>query len=57
MKEGFGWIYLYGLIIKCVHPLEAQTLMNETHNGFCGGHFVTKTTTHKIMRDGLIWIV
>jgi hypothetical protein len=29
--------------------------MEELHAGFCGGHHVARTTTHKILRLGYYW--
>jgi hypothetical protein len=38
-----------------VDDIESKKLMDEFHGGFCGGHFVAKTTTHKIFRAGYYW--
>jgi transposase InsO family protein len=38
-----------------VDDVESKELMDEFHGGFCGGHFVAKTTTHKIVRVGYYW--
>jgi hypothetical protein len=44
-----------GLILRCVDELESKRLMTEFHSIFCGGHFVEKTTAHKILRAGYYW--
>jgi hypothetical protein len=44
-----------GVILRCVDPEEATSLTKEFHQGLCGGHHATKTTTHKILRGGYYW--
>ena len=43
-KDGLGWRNPDGLILRCVDELESKKLMVEFHLGFCGGHFVARTT-------------
>jgi hypothetical protein len=38
------------VMLKCVDQDQAQRLLEEMHSGVCGGHYMVKTTTHKIMR-------
>jgi hypothetical protein len=38
------------LILRCVDDVEAKKLMEDLHEGLCGGHHATTTTTHKILR-------
>ena len=54
-QEGLGWKNLDGLILRCVDEKESRRLLDEFHSGFCGGHFVAKTTAHKILRAGYYW--
>jgi hypothetical protein len=51
-KYGLGWRNLVGVILKCVNKEEAKNLVNDFHSGYCGGHFVAHTTSHKILRVG-----
>jgi hypothetical protein len=44
-----------GVILKCVDQDQAQNLLEEMHSGVCGGHYMEKTTAHKIMRAGFWW--
>ena len=44
-----------GLILGCVDEEESQILLGEFQLGFCSGHFVAKTTAHKILRAGYYW--
>jgi len=46
-RNGLGWRNLDGIIIRCVDEEESIKLITEFHSGFCGGHFVAKTTTQK----------
>ena len=55
IQEGLGWRNPDGLILRCVDEVESKRLMTEFHSGFCGGHFVAKTTTHKILREVYYW--
>ena len=54
-KDGLGWRNPDGLILRCVDEPESKKLMVEFHLGFCGGHFVVRTTSHKILRVGYYW--
>jgi hypothetical protein len=54
-KDGLGWKYLDGVLLRCVNQEEAEKLLKELHSGFCGGHFAACTTSHKILRDGYYW--
>ena len=55
IKDGLGWRNPDGIILRCVDENESKKLMDEFHNGFCGGHFTARTTTHKILRAGYYW--
>jgi hypothetical protein len=54
-RDGLGWKNPDGVILRCVDDVESKKLMDEFHGGFCGGHFATKTTTHKILRERYYW--
>jgi hypothetical protein len=41
-----------GVILRCVDELESKRLLVDFHSGFCGGNFVAKITTHKILKEG-----
>jgi hypothetical protein len=49
-KDVLGWRNPDGIILRCVDEIEDKKLVDEFHAGFCGGHYATKTTTHKILR-------
>jgi hypothetical protein len=49
--------YAYGLLLQCVNDDEARKLLHEIHGSstsviHIGGHFSTKSTTFKIIRNG-----
>lgn len=48
MEGGLGWGNLDSLILGCVDPCEVEKLMNDMHNGLCGGHFAAKATTKNL---------
>lgn len=45
-QEGLEWRNPKGLILGYVDEVEAQRLIEEVHNGFCGGHCVARTIAH-----------
>lgn len=49
------WRNLKGLLLRCVDGDKAKDLLIEMHKGACGGHYMAKTTTHKILREGFWW--
>jgi hypothetical protein len=51
-QDGLGWKNPDGIILRCVNKDEADQLIKELHSGYCGGHFASRTTTHKILRAG-----
>ena len=55
MKDGLGWRNPEGIILRCVDEIESKKLISEFHSGFCGGHYVARTTAHKILRVGYFW--
>jgi len=50
-----GWKDPDGVLLRCANQEEAKKLLKELHSGFCGGHFVAHTTTHKILRARYYW--
>jgi len=44
-----------GILLKCVDKDHSVIILNEIHSGVCGGHYMAKTTTHKIIRAGFWW--
>jgi hypothetical protein len=52
--------FAYGLLLQCENNEEAHKLLQETHGSsdsimHVGGHFSTKATTFKIIRNGYYW--
>jgi hypothetical protein len=44
-----------GIILIFIDENQAQELMQEFHEGICGGHFSPTGTAHNIIRDGFYW--
>jgi hypothetical protein len=44
-----------GILLICVDEIKVQELIEEFHEGICGGHFVPTTNAHKIIRVGFYW--
>jgi hypothetical protein len=44
-----------GMLFRCIDSTKAQKVLEEFHEGICGGHVSPTTTTHKIMKDGYYW--
>jgi transposase InsO family protein len=55
IHDGLRWRNPDGVILICVDEIESKKLLTEFHYGFCGGHFVAKTTTHKILKARYYW--
>ena len=55
IQDGLGWRNLDGLVFRCVDEEKFKELVKEFHSRFCGGHYATKTTTHKILKVGYCW--
>eukprot|EP00253_Pinus_taeda_P023927 PITA_23927 len=53
-----GCLFHTGLdqeIRRCIREDEVYDILKAFHDGPCGGHFVDKTTTHKVLRMGYYW--
>jgi hypothetical protein len=55
IQDGLGWRNPDGVILRCVDELESKRLMVDFHSKFCGGHFIVKTTAHKILKASYYW--
>jgi hypothetical protein len=55
IEDGLGWKNPDGIILRCVNKEEAKKILKELHSGYCGGHFVSCTTAHKILRAVYYW--
>jgi hypothetical protein len=54
-EDGLGWKDPDKFLLRCVSKEEANKLLKELHSGYCGGHFVSRTTSHKILRVRYYW--
>jgi hypothetical protein len=44
-----------GMLLRCIDSTKSQKVLEEFHEGVCGGHFSPTTTAHRIMRVGYYW--
>lgn len=44
------WRSPEGVFLRCVDGDQAGDLLIEMHKGVCGGHYMAKTTTNKVLR-------
>lgn len=44
------WRNMEGFLLKCLDEEHLVKVLNEMHSGECGGHYIDKTTTHKVIR-------
>jgi hypothetical protein len=49
------WKDAGGILLNCLLKDEADKVMQEFHEGDCGGHLNWKTTANKILRVGFYW--
>ena len=43
------------LLLKCIDEIEYKKILKDMLVGVCGGHYMAKTTTHKILKSGFWW--
>ena len=43
---------LNGALLRCTKPNQVDRMVKEFHDGLESGHFLARTTTMKIMRNG-----
>ena len=46
---------MQGVLLKCIDEIESEKILKYMHEGVCGGHYMAKTTAHKILRFGFWW--
>ena len=44
-----------GVLLKCVDETKSKRILKDMHEGVCGGHYMAKTTTHKVLRASFLW--
>lgn len=44
-----------GVLLKCVDEEHSVKILNDMYSGKCGGHFMAKTTTHKVIKASFRW--
>jgi hypothetical protein len=49
------WKDPLGVLLRCLHPQEAQRAMTDFHDSSCGGHHFWRTIAFKILRVGYFW--
>lgn len=50
VKNKLWWRNFEGVLLKCVDQEKSKEVLNEMHSRVCGGHYMAKTTTQKVMR-------
>jgi hypothetical protein len=46
---------IYNILCRCLTHEEAESILNDCHNGACGGHLSELAITHKILRADYFW--
>jgi hypothetical protein len=49
------WKDPLGFLLVCLVESETEKVINEFHEGVCGGHHAWRETTYKILRAGYYW--
>jgi hypothetical protein len=49
------WKDPLGFLLVCLVESETEGVINEFHEGVCGGHHAWRETTYKILREGYYW--
>jgi len=55
-QDRLGWRNLDGIILRCVNKEGANELVEKFQSKYCGGHFASRTTAHKILRTSYYWL-
>eukprot|EP00253_Pinus_taeda_P023995 PITA_23995 len=55
LNSALYWKDPGGILLNCLVEKEAKKVMEDCHQGDCGGHLVWKSTTNKILRVGYYW--
>ena len=55
MQGQLWWRDMQGVLLKCIDQIELEKILSDMHEGVCGGHYMAKTTTHKILRSSFWW--
>jgi hypothetical protein len=50
------WKGTLGFLLRCLIESETVSVINEFHEGMCGGHSVWRETAYKILRVGYYWM-
>lgn len=51
VNNNIYWKDPIGVILNCIIEEGSNNILDQHHNVVCGGHFVWKATTHKILSD------
>jgi hypothetical protein len=49
------WKDPLGFLLSCLVETETEKVINEFHEGVCGGHHAWRATTYKVLRAGYYW--
>ena len=41
--------------LRCAWKKDLYKVLEENHEGVCGGHFALSITLHKVLQEGYIW--
>jgi hypothetical protein len=55
MDSQLYWKDPLGFLLSCLVESETERVINEFHEGVCGGHHAWRETTYKILREGYYW--
>eukprot|EP00253_Pinus_taeda_P003813 PITA_03813 len=55
LNSALYWKDLGGILLNCLVEKEAKKVMEDCHQGDCGGHLFWKSTANKILRAGYYW--
>ena len=55
IDDNIWWRDIEGILLKCVNHEELVKILTKMHSGVCGGHYMSKKTTHKVLRFSFWW--
>lgn len=55
VNNNLWWRNFEGIVLKSIDQEKSKENLNDTHSRVCGGHYMVKTTSHKITRPRFWW--
>ena len=55
VRNSLWWRKFEEVLLKCVDQEKSKEILKEMHDGVYGGHYMAKTSAHKLTRARFLW--